>query len=397
MLSKPEFVCMMALMMAVGAFSIDAMLPAFPQIISELTPDAPNRVQFIVMFFTLGMGVGTLFTGPLSDQVGRKPVMLGGVILYVFGAIICWKAETLNILLAGRLVQGLGVSATRAVSMAMVRDLYKGRAMAQITSLIMMVFIVFPAVAPSFGTFVLTFAEWRAIFIALMCLSVTGISWLMLRQTETLALEHRRPFNVTSFLSGVREILSQRIVVIMIIVQGFAFGSLLSMLSSIQQIFDIGFGRADSFHLWFAGLALLSGGSGAVNAMIVQRIGMRVMISAVLRLQILISGCAVILLASGVLAKDAEFVVFLFFVLGLFCQISLLMGNTMALAMETLGDKAGLAASVMGSLGTLCAVVLAVPVGLAFNGTPLPLMIGAFIFSSISFGATLFLPNRADA
>ena len=395
--SKVEFVCIMALLMAVVALSTDAMLPAFPSMIAALSADAPNKVQLIVTIFLLGMGLGTMITGPLSDQWGRKSVLLGGTALYTVGAVICWYAQTLEVLLAGRFLQGLAVAAPRAVSVAMVRDLYSGRQMAQITSFIMMVFALFPAMAPTFGEVVIALADWRAIFIALVGVAVIAALWLLIRQPETLPLDRRIPFQVGTIWSRTKQILSMRVVVIMMIVQVSTFATLFAMLSSIQQIFDVSFGRGDQFHLWFAGIAVLAGSSGAVNAMVVRRVGMRFMISLMLRTQIILSATTAILIGSGMLSMDAQFAVFVIFALGVFFQIGLLAGNSTALAMEPLGAQAGLAASVMGSIGTIGAVLIAIPIGFAFNGTPLPLMIGALTLATLTSIAMRFLPSRQDS
>ncbi|WP_082714810.1 multidrug effflux MFS transporter [Falsirhodobacter sp. alg1] len=392
-ISKVEFVCMMATMMAIVAFSTDATLPAFPQMAAALSPDAPNLVQLVVTFFLLGMGLGTIVTGPMSDHWGRKPVLLGGAALYITGAVMCWASGSLEVLLAGRILQGLGAAATRAVTVAMVRDLYSGRQMAQITSFTMMVFTLFPAIAPTFGEAVIRIAGWREIFLSLIVIAIVAAIWLSVRQGETLPPARRVPFRMGNILAGAKEILSMRVVRIMIFVQLAAFGTLFAMLSSIQQIFDISFDRASEFHLWFAGIAILSGSSGAINGMVVQRMGMRFMIALMLRLQIALSALAILLIGSGMLGVNAQFAVFVLYALGVFFQIGLLAGNATALAMEPLGHRAGLAASVMGSIGTVGAVIIAIPIGAAFNGTPLPLMIGSLTLASLSFIATRFLPG----
>jgi DHA1 family bicyclomycin/chloramphenicol resistance-like MFS transporter len=392
-ISKAEFVCMMAMMMAVIAFSTDAMLPAFPEMASALSPQDPNRVQLVVTFFLLGMGLGTIITGPMSDNWGRKPILLGGTVLYILGALICWQSGSLEVLLAGRVLQGLGAAATRAVSIALVRDLYSGRQMAQITSFIMMIFTIFPAMAPTFGEGIIAIANWRAIFLALIVCAISSALWLTLRQGETLAPENRTPFKLRAILVGAKQILSMRVVVIMMIVQAAAFGTLFAMLSSIQQIFDIRFGRADDFHLWFAGIAIVAGSSGAINATVVRRMGMHFMIHLMLRAQLVMSGVAAALIGSGLLSINGEFAVFVVFAIGVFFQIGLIAGNTTALAMEPLGRTAGLAASVMGSIGTVGAVTIAIPIGLAFNGTPMPLILGAFTLAALSLIAIRFLPR----
>ena len=192
-LGQTEFLALMAMLFATIAFSTDAMLPALPTIENELTPDAPNRAQLIVTSFLLGMGVGTLITGPLSDSFGRKPTVLAFAALYIGGAFLAWVAPSLELLLAARVIQGLGAAGPRVVGLAIVRDLYSGREMARLVSFIFLVFSLFPAFAPLIGEGVIALAGWRAIFIAFMAFSLISVIWMALRLPETLAPEDRRP------------------------------------------------------------------------------------------------------------------------------------------------------------------------------------------------------------
>ncbi len=389
-----EFVALMAVLMAIVAFSTDAMLPAFPEISAELSPTAPNRAQLIVTFFLLGLGVGTIFTGPMSDAWGRKPVILGGAVVYIAGAVICWQAGSLEVMLGGRILQGVGGAAGRTVCMAIVRDLYAGRRMSQISSLIMMIFSIVPAIAPTFGAQVIYLAGWRAIFVAFILVSASGATWFWLRQPETLSIARRTPLRLGSLLENTRHVLSMPVVIVAIIVQVLTYGTLFSMISSVQQIFDITYGHGGHFHFWFAGVALLAASSGFINAGLVNRLGMRFMINAMVMLQIVISATAALLLGGAGLSGTAGFAVFLVFTLGVFFQNGLIAGNSTALAMEPLGHLAGLAASAMGAVSTILAVLIAIPVGQAFDGTPLPLVLCALVCACLSFGTMRFLPPR---
>ena len=177
-----EFSALMAMMFATIAFSIDAMLPGLPAIAAELTPDSPNNVQMIVTSFVIGMGLATFFVGPLSDALGRRVVLLTGSALYIAAAIAAWRAETLEFLLAARVVQGIGAAGPRVVAMAIVRDLYAGRQMARILSFVMMTFTIVPAVSPLIGAWIIQFAGWRAIFLAFVIFALVSGTWLALRQ-----------------------------------------------------------------------------------------------------------------------------------------------------------------------------------------------------------------------
>jgi len=187
-LSRAEFIALTAMMMATIAFSTDAMLPAFPEIARELTPAEPNRAQLIISFFLLGMAIGTLFVGPLADAFGRKPVIAGAATLFCTGAIIAWFAPTLEMLLLGRILQGIGAAGPRVVTVALVRDLFSGREMARIYSFMFLIFSLVPAIAPTIGYVLISWTGWRAIFLSFVVFSLICTLWMMLRQPETLAL-----------------------------------------------------------------------------------------------------------------------------------------------------------------------------------------------------------------
>jgi len=122
-ISQSEFIAMMAMMVATVAFSIDSMLPALPVMAQDLTPEAPNRAQLVLSAFFVGMGVGTLFTGPLSDAFGRKTIINLGAALYILGAVLAWAAPTIELMVAARIMQGIGAAGPRIVSIAIIRDL----------------------------------------------------------------------------------------------------------------------------------------------------------------------------------------------------------------------------------------------------------------------------------
>ena len=192
----PEFVALLALLMATVAYSVDAMLPLLRPIGEDLAPLAPEQAQLVITVFMVGLGLGTFTMGPISDAFGRKPVMLAGIVLYMVAAVVAALSQNLAVLLAARFVQGLGTSAPRTVSQAMVRDLYAGRQMARVVSFGMTVFTLFPAVAPFVGSLVGAAFGWRAIFVSFLVFGAVTLLWLGLRQPETLAPENRRPLAI---------------------------------------------------------------------------------------------------------------------------------------------------------------------------------------------------------
>ena len=184
------------MLFATIAFSIDAMLPALPVIAAELSPLATNRAQLILSAFVFGMGAGTLFAGPISDAIGRKPTIAGGMLLYIAGAVMAHYAGSLEVLLIARVIQGLGAAGPRIAGLALTRDLYEGREMARVMSFVMTVFMIVPAVAPAIGAGIIAFAGWRGVFLAFVIFGLVALTWVSVRQPETLAPAHRRPLSV---------------------------------------------------------------------------------------------------------------------------------------------------------------------------------------------------------
>lgn len=394
-LPLPEFIALLAMLFAMTAFSIDAMLPAMPEIAAELSPGAPNRAQLIITSFVFGMGIGTFLTGPLSDALGRRRVIIGGALLYCLGAALAWVAPSLWLVLAARLLQGLGVAGPRVAAMALVRDLYAGRQMARIVSFAMMIFVLVPAVAPLLGAFIIAGFGWRGIFPAFITFAALATSWFWLRQAETLPVRARRPLRFTTLAAAVREILTHRLVLMVIAAMTLAFACLFATLSSTQQVFDQRFGLAESFPRWFALIALLSGFASVINARLVVRLGMRAMATGTFAAQALNSGLMVVLFGTGLVPEWAAFWLYLCWTVTVFFMAGLTIGNLNALALEPMGHIAGTAASVVTALATVLSVIVAAPIGLMFDGTPLPLMTGVFLCCLVALPILFALPRRA--
>lgn len=394
-LGQTEFVALVAMLAATVAFSIDAMLPALPDIAAELTPDAPNAAQLIITSFVLGMGLGTFFTGPLSDRFGRKPVIVWGAVTYCAASAAAYLAPSLETMLAARVCMGLGAAAARVVALALVRDLYAGRDMARIMSFVMIVFALVPALAPSMGAAIIAVSDWRTIFVTFTGFAAIATLWLMLRQPETLAPEARQPIKPARLWAATREVFAHPTTRLSIFVQTLCFGMLFGTLSSTQQVFDQSYGQRDTFHLWFGGIAVLASSAGFLNARLVGRLGMRPIIKAMLTAQVGLSAMMALVATLGI-PTQAELLVYAFWTTTLFFQAGLTIGNLNALAMEPMGHIAGVAASVISAVATIGAVIIAVPIGLAFDGTPLPLAVATCILATIALWLTTMIRRDTD-
>ena len=384
-LPQGELIAMLAFLFATVAFSMDAMLPALPEIAAQLTPDDVNRAQLILTSFMAGMGLGTLFAGPVSDAIGRKPAMAIGFAVYLVASAVALFVNSLELLLAARFAQGLGAAAPRIVGTALVRDLYSGREMARITSFIMMVFMIVPALAPLIGVGFIHLMGWHGVFVGFILFGAIGWLWLSLRQPETLPPVARRPLQVGTLWTGVREVLSDRQVVLSTITISLGFGQMFALLSSAQQLFGETYGKGGQFPLWFAAMAILAGTGTLINSRLVMRIGMRRIARGAYAVQIWVSALFLLLLVTDVLPESLRFPVFFLWAVGLFMMAGLTFGHLNAMAMQRMGHIAGLTASVVSAISTLGAVAIAAPVGLAYDGTAIPVALAAVICSTLAW------------
>jgi MFS transporter, DHA1 family, multidrug resistance protein len=392
--SQREFVALMAMLFAGVALSIDAMLPALPHIAADLSPDQPNRAQLVVGLFFAGMGVGTLVAGPVSDAIGRKATLMICAVTFVLGAGLSAMAPSLEMLLAARFLQGLGAAGPRAAGMAMVRDLYRGRDMARIISLVMTIFTLVPALAPLMGQGVMLLGSWRLIFVAFILFGLGVHLWLGLRQPETLAPADRRPLQFRLLWQATQEMFANPTARLSILCQSLSLACLVSVLSSQQSIFAQHFDREASFPMWFGIIAVLSIAGAIVNARLVTRIGMRGMVRTAYALLAGLTALILLSLALGLMPAALEFPAHVLWSVAIFANMGLTMGNLNAMAMEDLGHIAGLAASLMTAAATVLSVLLAIPVGQAFAGTQVPLMAGVLVFSTLALGLMLRAGRR---
>ncbi len=383
-----EFVALMALLISTVAFSIDAMLPALPAIGLELSPDMPARGQLVIASFVFGLGLGTLICGPVSDAFGRKSVLLVGIAVYLAGALLAMQAWSIESLLAARFLQGLGAAAPRVVATAMVRDLYSGRSMARVTSIIMTLFVLVPAIAPSIGAGIIWLSNWRMIFFSFIAFGLIAALWLMTRQPESLAPENRRALRPRMLGSALVEIVTNPAVMVYVVALTFAFAPLFAWLSNLPMIFDDVYDRAATFPFWFAATALVAGTASVANAKMVMRLGMRKIATYAFFWQASVSVVFLGLMSLG-LPAPWDFGLFFAFMCTAFFSIGLTFGNLNALALQPLGHMAGIGSSVVMSLSTVGSVLIAVPISLAYDGTPIPLIVGMILCSTTALSLML--------
>ncbi|WP_235438981.1 MFS transporter [Candidatus Rhodobacter oscarellae] len=358
-------------MFATIAFSVDSMLPMMGEIAAELTPSDPNRAQLMIISFVFGMGIGTLFSGPMADAIGRKRTIIGGAVIYSLAAAWAYFAQSIEAILVARFIQGLGSAGPRIAALALVRDLYSGRDMARILSLAMMVFTMVPAVAPLIGSFIAAGFGWRGIFVAFVIFAAMMSLWLGARQPETLRVEDRRPLRVSVIWGGIKEVFDHRRVVVVLLTMSLSYYMIFFIISTVQQVFDATFDRAASFPWWFALMSVISASGALLNSRVVPVLGMRRVTLAANGAQIGFSAVMLLVILSGVLSELAYFYAYWIWVLTVFMVGGgLSLGNLNALGVEPLGHMAGLANSIIAAVGTVIAGVLATLAGMFFDGTP---------------------------
>lgn len=383
--SQFEFVALMASLMSVVALAIDALLPALDIIgIAVGTNQLADNQLLITMIF-VGLGIGPLIFGPLSDSQGRKPTVYIGFAIFIIASFICVYASSLEMMILGRILQGVGLSAPRTISIAIIRDMYEGDYMARIMSFVTVVFILIPVIAPALGKFILDHYDWQTIFYIQIVFSLLVAFWFWKRQKETLTPESRISFSYKIIFSGFREIFQQGRTIAFTLISGFVVGSFLVYLSSSQQIFQEQYGLKDEFPYIFSGLAIVFGFSIFLNAMLVVRYGMEKLVTYSLFLFFGASFLYVVLFYG---APNPSIEVLLIFFALQFFAISFLFGNLRALSMEPVGHIAGIAAAITGFISTMMAVPISTFIGRYISDTALPLFLG---FLGCSFLSLLIL------
>lgn len=370
-----EFIAMVAALLSLTALGIDSMLPALPELARRLGVDPVADAPLVLTVFIVGLGIGQLIHGPLTDRFGRRPVLIGGLIGYAVANLFAGLALDFTLLLVARFVAGLAIAASRVVTIALIRDCFSGRAMAQVTSLAFMVFMAVPIVAPSLGQAVLLFGSWRLIFEAIAGAALLALLWFATRMPETLPRERRAPLSLRSMMSGWRIAARDRCSLGYTGAAMLAQGAMFGYLSSIQPI------MAHVYHrpTWLGGVFAASAGTMAaanlLNSRIVLRLGMRrISQSALLALIV----TAALGLACG-WSGNEPLPVFIVVQALTMAAFGLATSNMSAMAMENMGAIAGIASSLQGFFGITVGGVIGAVIGRSFDGTTAPLHAGFLI------------------
>lgn len=399
-MGRPEFIALMAFLMALNALAIDIMLPGLQQIGSALDVTNENHRQYVVSAYLIGFGIAQLFYGPVADRFGRRKPMLFGLGVYVLSSLAVTLVPSFGALLVLRFIQGLGSAAMRVITISIVRDVFGGRQMAEVMSLIMMVFMVIPVVAPGTGQVIMLLGHWHLIFVFMAAVAALVGSWMYIRLPETLSPADVRPFTVRSILEGFRIVLTDRVALCYTLASTFIFGALFGFINSAQQIYVGIYHLGTWFPVAFAGVATFMALSSFVNSRLVGRFGMRRLSHA--SLVGFISITFVWLLVQVFGPQPMPFpLFFVLFALAMF-QFGWIGSNFNSLAMEPLGHVAGTASSVLGFMGTVGGSLIGAAIGQAYDGTALPMVAGYFtvsliglVFVLIAEKGQLFRPQNA--
>jgi DHA1 family bicyclomycin/chloramphenicol resistance-like MFS transporter len=394
-----EMTAMLAGLMALNAFAIDAMIPALPDIGRSLQVTEENDRQLVVIAYFLGFASTQLLWGPLADRFGRKPILAVGISLYGVFALLCAFAASFPLLIAGRVAMGASAAVTRVLVVAMVRDLFEAEAMARVMSLVFMVFMLVPVLAPNIGQLILLFAPWRAIFLVLAIYAVVMFAWSWMRLPETLHPEFRRSLEWRPMAQAAWQTIREPQSRGYTLATTVSFAGLVAYISSIQQIVFDAFGAPQLIGLVFAAIAAPMALASWLNSRVVGRFGLRrVGHSAAAAFAVVTAIHAAIAL----LGLETLWIFIVLQALTMAC-FAFTSSNLGTLAMEHMAPIAGTASSVQGVVGTVGAALLGFAIGQQFDGTAVPFLVGTalcalggFLLIVLTEPKRLFAPMQAD-
>ena len=385
-----EFMALMALLMSMAAMSIDIMLPALPEIGASLgVPDAVE-LPLVVTIFMVGMAVGQLVWGPLADRFGRRRPLLLGLVLFLLATIVAATTQSFSQFLAARFFQGIGGSVGRIIVTTIVRDLFVGRQMARVMSMIMMVFILVPMLAPAIGQLIILVGSWRWLFAILLAASLIAFIWASYRLPET-----RPPFAAGAHRRTVAEafalVLSNRVTFGYGIASGFVLGLLVAYIASAQQVFGTAYGLGKLFPFAFGSVACAIALASFTNSRLVRRLGMRRLSHTAL---VALLGLSATLALLGTIVP-LPFWLALSGMAACAFLYGLILANFNAIAMQPMGQAAGMAASLTGSYSTAAGALFGTLIARQFDGTVLPLFTGFAVLGFCALLTVFLVEGRA--
>ena len=362
----------LGLLSCIGPFAIDMYLPAMPVIAADLGTSVQGMQGTIVAYF-VAFGLAQLVYGPWADRSGRKPPLYAGIAVFIAGSVLCTFAPTLDWLLAGRFVQGLGGAALMVVPRAIIRDMYTGHAATRLMAAVMMVISVSPMLAPLVGSGIMAVWDWRAIFGLLVLAAGVSLAILTLAQPETLAPGDRQPFNLGAMRRGAGKLLTDPLFMGLTFLGGFGMASFFVFIASASFVYTGDFGLSPTgFSLAFAINAIgFFGASQAAGGLGLRYGAPRVMAVASAGFAGFTVALFALALAGGVSLPVC--------VIGLFLAnacLGLIIPTTMVMALDAHGEIAGLASSLGGTLQMLAGGAMIAAAGPFFDGSVTP-MLGA--------------------
>lgn len=374
-LSLTAFVIVLACLMSLNALATDIMLPAFPDIALSLGNISVTRVQAVITAYLIGFAISQAFVGFLSDWLGRRPVLLAGLAVYVVASAATALSSDFEYLLLARLVQGIGSGAPRVIATAAVRDCYEGRRMAKVMSLTMTVFMAVPIIAPAIGQGILAISSWRWVLgsVAIFGALILAITWRSF--PETLPPENRNAISFARISAAVGSIVGSRQTVGYTMSAGAFFGALIGFIGQSQQVMVDVFGLGLWFPLVFAGLALALSVSSFINSALVERLGMRLLSHAAVVCFTMFSSVMLALSLAGLLT----FWAFAPIQAANMLLVGIVFGNFNAMAMEPQGRFAGVASSFVGALTVAIGASTGFFISSHFDGTTTPMAAGLAI------------------
>lgn len=382
----------MALYVALMAMSIDMVLPSLFLMGKEFGITDQNQMQYVIGILFLGFTFGQIIYGPVADSFGRKPTVYFGLIIFAVGNILSITAQDYSTMLFGRFLQGFGAASPRIVSIAIIRDLYKGRDMAQVMSFIMTIFIIIPVIAPSIGQALLMVVSWRFLFGIFLAAAIIATIWTFTRLPETLKKEDVRPFNLPSIWKDFLVVVSNKYALGYTICTGLVFSALVGYLTSCRQIFQDYFQVGKLFPIYFGISALSIGASSIVNSMIVKKYGMKLICRNALILMMFMSALLIFISISQ--QQQLHLWQFMIFAIVNFFAVEMLFGNLNALAMEPMGHVAGVAAAVTGFLSSGISAIIGSAIGQSYNNTLTPIFCDFLLLTSAALFLQLWLEKK---